>query len=61
MPLKCLMNPCGKLLDIQGIQALGEEVNIESIPSHPEKMFDIVHDLNSQRGRGKRFHFFSFF
>ncbi|XP_033224768.1 putative uncharacterized protein DDB_G0282133 isoform X2 [Belonocnema kinseyi] len=52
MPLKCLMNPCGKLQDIQGIQALGEEVNIESIPSHPEKLFDIVHDLNSQRGRG---------
>ncbi|XP_043465132.1 GATA zinc finger domain-containing protein 14 isoform X2 [Leptopilina heterotoma] len=52
LSLKCLMNPCGKVLDINGIQALGEEVNIESFPSHPEKLFDIVRDLNNQRGRG---------
>lgn len=47
------MNPCGKVLDIQGIQALGEEVNIASVPKNPEKLFDIVRDLNNQRGRGK--------
>ncbi|XP_051165370.1 putative uncharacterized protein DDB_G0282133 isoform X2 [Leptopilina boulardi] len=52
LPLKCVMNPCGKVLDINGIQALGEEVNIETFPSHPEKLFDIVRDLNNQRGRG---------
>lgn len=47
------MNPKGKVLDIHGIQALGEEVNIEETPSHPEKLFDIVRDLNNQKGRGK--------
>lgn len=47
------MNPCGKVLDIQGIQALGEEVNIAPVPKNPEKLFDIVRDLNNQRGRGK--------
>ncbi|XP_020290965.1 uncharacterized protein LOC109858282 [Pseudomyrmex gracilis] len=52
LPLKCVMNPCGKVLDIQGIQALGEEVNIAPVPKHPEKLFDIVRDLNNQRGRG---------
>nr|KAF7389704.1 hypothetical protein H0235_018188 [Vespula pensylvanica] len=52
VPLKCVMNPHGKVLDIHGIQALGEEVNIEPMPSHPEKLFDIVRDLNNQRGRG---------
>lgn len=45
------MNPCGKVLDIHGIQALGEEVNIT--PKNPEKLFDIVRDLNNQKGRGK--------
>lgn len=53
LPLKCVMNPCGKVLDIQGIQALGEEVNIAPVPKNPEKLFDIVRDLNNQRGRGK--------
>ena len=48
------MNPCGKVLDIHGIKALGEEVNIETVPSHPEKLFDIVRDLNNQKGRGKK-------
>ncbi|KYQ56609.1 hypothetical protein ALC60_04464 [Trachymyrmex zeteki] len=52
LPLKCVMNPCGKVLDIHGIQALGEEVNIASVPKNPEKLFDIVRDLNNQRGRG---------
>ncbi|XP_015589402.1 uncharacterized protein LOC107265005 [Cephus cinctus] len=52
VPLKCVMNPNGKVLDIHGIQALGEEVNIETMPSHPEKLFDIVRDLNNQKGRG---------
>lgn len=52
VPLKCMMNPHGKVLDIHGIKALGEEVNIEPMPSHPEKLFDIVRDLNNQRGRG---------
>lgn len=52
LPLKCVMNPHGKVLDIHGIQALGEEVNIEPMPKHPEKLFDIVRDLNNQRGRG---------
>ncbi|XP_046477542.1 uncharacterized protein [Neodiprion pinetum] len=52
IPLKCVMNPNGKVLDIHGIQALGEEVNIEETPSHPEKLFDIVRDLNNQKGRG---------
>ncbi|XP_072745216.1 uncharacterized protein [Anoplolepis gracilipes] len=52
LPLKCVMNPCGKVLDIQGIQALGEEVNIAPVPKNPEKLFDIVRDLNNQRGRG---------
>lgn len=47
------MNPCGKVLDIQGIQALGEEVNIAPLPKNPEKLFDIVRDLNNQKGRGK--------
>lgn len=46
------MNPHGKVLDIHGIQALGEEVNIEPVPKNPEKLFDIVRDLNNQRGRG---------
>ncbi|XP_011704705.1 PREDICTED: uncharacterized protein LOC105459988 isoform X2 [Wasmannia auropunctata] len=50
LPLKCVMNPCGKVLDIHGIQALGEEVNIA--PKNPEKLFDIVRDLNTQKGRG---------
>lgn len=53
LPLKCVMNPCGKVLDIHGIQALGEEVNIAPVPKNPEKLFDIVRDLNNQRGRGK--------
>ncbi|KAK2580288.1 hypothetical protein KPH14_012533 [Odynerus spinipes] len=52
VPLKCMMNPHGKVLDIHGIQALGEEVNMEPMPKHPEKLFDIVRDLNNQRGRG---------
>lgn len=52
VPLKCMMNPSGKVLDIQGIQALGEEVNIQTIPQHPERLFDIVRDLNTQKGRG---------
>ncbi|CAL7944166.1 unnamed protein product [Xylocopa violacea] len=52
VPLKCMMNPHGKVLDIHGIQALGEEVNIEPMPKNPEKLFDIVRDLNNQRGRG---------
>ncbi|KAH0948879.1 hypothetical protein HN011_004366 [Eciton burchellii] len=52
LPLKCVMNPCGKVLDIHGIQALGEEVNIAPIPKNPEKLFDIVRDLNNQKGRG---------
>ncbi|XP_012537418.2 uncharacterized protein LOC105837312 isoform X2 [Monomorium pharaonis] len=52
LPLKCVMNPCGKVLDIHGIQALGEEVNIASVPKNPEKLFDIVRDLNTQKGRG---------
>lgn len=52
LPLKCVMNPCGKVLDIQSIQALGEEVNITPIPKNPEKLFDIVRDLNNQKGRG---------
>lgn len=52
IPLKCMMNPHGKVLDIHGIQALGEEVNIEPVPKNPEKLFDIVRDLNNQRGRG---------
>lgn len=52
IPLKCMMNPHGKVLDIHGIQALGEEVNIEPMPKNPEKLFDIVRDLNNQRGRG---------
>lgn len=48
------MNPHGKVLDIHGIQALGEEVNIEPMPKNPEKLFDIVRDLNNQRGRGNK-------
>ncbi|CAK9795930.1 hypothetical protein ANTQUA_LOCUS552 [Anthophora quadrimaculata] len=52
VPLKCMMNPHGKVLDIHGIQALGEEVNIEPMPKNPDKLFDIVRDLNNQRGRG---------
>lgn len=48
-----MMNPNGKVLDINQIQeVLGEEVNIEAVPSHPEKLFDIVRDLNNQRGKG---------
>jgi phosphoribosylformylglycinamidine (FGAM) synthase-like amidotransferase family enzyme len=47
-----MMNPSGKVLDIHGIQALGEEVNIQTIPQHPERLFDIVRDLNTQKGRG---------
>jgi hypothetical protein len=53
VPLKCMMNPSGKVLDIHGIQALGEEPNIQQVPPNPEKLFDIVRDLNNQRGRGK--------
>ncbi|XP_043260170.1 uncharacterized protein LOC122401841 isoform X2 [Colletes gigas] len=52
IPLKCMMNPHGKVLDIRGIQALGEEVNIEPMPKNPEKLFNIVRDLNNHRGRG---------
>ncbi|KZC06792.1 Lysosomal alpha-mannosidase, partial [Dufourea novaeangliae] len=52
IPLKCMMNPHGKVLDIHGIQALGEEVNIEPMPKNPEKFFNIVRDLNTQKGRG---------
>ncbi|XP_076226632.1 uncharacterized protein LOC116427254 isoform X2 [Nomia melanderi] len=52
IPLKCMMNPHGKVLDIHGIQALGEEVNIEPMPKNPEKLFNIVRDLNTQKGRG---------
>ncbi|KAL6264596.1 hypothetical protein P5V15_004698 [Pogonomyrmex californicus] len=52
LPLKCVMNPCGKVLDIHGIRALGEEVNIAPVPKNPEKLFDIVRDLNNQKGRG---------
>ncbi|XP_054016606.1 uncharacterized protein LOC128897010 isoform X1 [Hylaeus anthracinus] len=52
IPLKCMMNPYGKVLDIRGIQALGEEVNIEPMPKNPEKLFNIVRDLNNHRGRG---------
>ncbi|XP_023247325.1 uncharacterized protein LOC106645456 isoform X3 [Copidosoma floridanum] len=52
VPLKCMMNPCGRVLDIHGIQALGEEVNMQAMPEHPEKLFDIVRDLNNQKGRG---------
>lgn len=53
-----MMNPNGKVLDINQIQeVLGEEVNIEAIPSHPEKLFDIVRDLNNQRGKGTYFFF----
>jgi len=51
------MNPCGKVLDIHGIQALGEEVNIAPVPKNPEKLFDIVRDLNNQKGRGKYYVF----
>ncbi|XP_076544718.1 uncharacterized protein LOC117607685 [Osmia lignaria lignaria] len=54
IPLKCMMNPHGKVLDIHGIQALGEEVNIEPMPKNPEKLFDIVRDLNNQKGRGNQ-------
>lgn len=49
-----MMNPHGKVLDIHGIQALGEEVNIEPMPKNPEKLFDIVRDLNNQKGRGNQ-------
>ncbi|XP_034951107.1 homeobox protein 2 isoform X2 [Chelonus insularis] len=52
VPLKCMMNPNGKVLDIQGIQALGEEPNIGTSPLNAEKLFDIVRDLNNQKGRG---------
>ena len=45
------MNPGGKVLDIEGIQALGEDVNIPRTPP-PDKLFDIVRDLNNQKGRG---------
>lgn len=48
-----MMNPSGKVLDIHGIQALGEETNIPSTPPHPERLFDIVRDLNNQKGRGE--------
>lgn len=48
-----MMNPNGKVLDIQ---ALGEEVNIHTtLPEHPERLFDIVRDLNNQKGRGEFF------
>lgn len=46
------MNPNGKVLDIHGIQALGEEPNIGTSPINAEKLFDIVRDLNNQKGRG---------
>ncbi|KAK0077651.1 hypothetical protein PV326_009903, partial [Microctonus aethiopoides] len=52
VPLKCMMNPNGKVLDIHGIQALGEEPNIGTSPINAEKLFDIVRDLNNQKGRG---------
>lgn len=48
-----MMNPSGKVMDIYDIQARGEEVNISPQPTQPEKLFDIVRDLNNQRGRGK--------
>ncbi|XP_014224793.2 uncharacterized protein LOC106650981 [Trichogramma pretiosum] len=53
IPLKCMMNPSGKVLDIHGIQErFGEEVNMQTMPEHPERLFDIVRDLNAQKGRG---------
>ncbi|XP_053597714.1 putative uncharacterized protein DDB_G0286901 [Microplitis demolitor] len=52
VPLKCVMNPNGKVMDITGIQALGEEPNIGTSPINAEKLFDIVRDLNNQKGRG---------
>lgn len=51
-PLKCMMNPNGKVLDMNGIQALGEEPNIGQSPINAGKVFDIVRDLNCQKGRG---------
>ena len=48
------MNPSGKVLDIHGLQEVfGEEVNMQSMPEHPERLFDIVRDLNTQKGRGE--------
>ncbi|XP_074109074.1 uncharacterized protein LOC141533882 [Cotesia typhae] len=52
VPLKCVMNPNGKVLDLTGIQALGEDPNIGTSPINAEKLFDIVRDLNNQKGRG---------
>uniref|UniRef100_A0A0C9RNN9 SYNPO2_0 protein n=2 Tax=Fopius arisanus TaxID=64838 RepID=A0A0C9RNN9_9HYME len=52
VPLKCMMNPNGKVLDIHCIQALGEEPNIGTSPINADKLFDIVRDLNNQKGRG---------
>ena len=48
------MNPNGKVMDIYDIQAMGEDVNIEPKPAQREKLFDIVRDLNTQKGRGKK-------
>lgn len=48
-----MMNPNGKVMDIHGIQALGEEVNVGTSPMNAEKLFDIVRDLNNQKGRGE--------
>ena len=50
-----MMNPNGKVMDLHGIQALGEEVNMGTSPSNAGKLFDIVRDLNNQKGRGKFF------
>ncbi|XP_028982392.1 uncharacterized protein LOC107045494 [Diachasma alloeum] len=52
VPLKCMMNPNGKVLDIHCIQALGEEPNIGTSPINADKLFDIVRDLNNHKGRG---------
>ncbi|XP_063974738.1 uncharacterized protein LOC135161253 isoform X2 [Diachasmimorpha longicaudata] len=52
VPLKCMMNPNGKVLDIHCIQALGEESNIGTSPINADKLFDIVRDLNNHKGRG---------
>lgn len=50
-----MMNPNGKVMDLHGIQALGEEVNMGTSPANAGKLFDIVRDLNNQKGRGKEF------
>lgn len=53
------MNPNGKVMDMNGIQALGEEPNIGQSPINAGKVFDIVRDLNCQKGRGKIIIFYS--